>query len=88
MYHDIKHEDDCRGMRYAAPEMRDCTCGVVIDALLAERASLQKELDDLKEGRAAVIPKTKEHAAHLLLVAEACYHGNENIQGFAKRSDK
>lgn len=41
MYHDVKHEPDCRGMRYTVADMRDCSCGKVIDCLLVEREQLQ-----------------------------------------------
>ena len=45
MYQDVKHETHCAGMRLQSPQMRDCTCGVIIDSLLAERRSLQESLD-------------------------------------------
>ena len=40
MYHDIEHEHGCQGRYRAKPEMRDCTCGKIIDCLLAERNGL------------------------------------------------
>lgn len=80
MYHDVQHEANCHGMHCPAPQMRDCTCGKIIDCLLAEREHLQKTLDDLYDGRTAVIPKTRAHAEHLLLVAETMIYGNKHIE--------
>lgn len=45
MYRDVKHADDCKGLNLINPEMRDCTCGRIIDCLLAEREHLQVTLD-------------------------------------------
>lgn len=45
MFHDIAHEYNCGGLALEKPDMRDCTCGKIIDCLLAERANLQQRVD-------------------------------------------
>jgi hypothetical protein len=44
--------------------------------------ALEKELSDLKDGRTAVMPKTREHAQALLSIATTFWEGNANIEGF------
>jgi len=41
-------------------------------ALAEENEQLRKELDDLKEGRTALLPKTRLHAIALKAVADGC----------------
>ena len=45
---------------------------ITATALLDEIELLRGELDDLKTGKTAIIPKTTEHAENLLAVAEGC----------------
>jgi len=39
MYHGVKHKDDCIGLALIEPRITDCTCGRIIESLLAERDS-------------------------------------------------
>lgn len=48
-------------------------------AALERIVELETTLADLHEGRACVLPKTREHALNLLTVAEALVHGRPNV---------
>lgn len=46
---------------------------------------LRKELADLKEGRTAIIPHSRDHAEKLLFMAETFWNGNQNVEGWRNR---
>jgi len=72
IFYDVDHEEWCQGLEKSPPaEARDCTCGAVIDSLLAERSHLQEQLDDLSSGKSVVVPGTRQHAEAMLTVAHA-----------------
>lgn len=48
-------------------------------------AELERELADLKEGRTAIIPCSRDHAEKLLFMAETFWNGNANVEGWKNR---
>jgi hypothetical protein len=59
-----------------------------IDVLTQEIADLERELADLKEGRTAIIPQSREHAKKLFGIYDTFWRGNANIVGFADQPEK
>jgi hypothetical protein len=55
--------------------VRACDIARAIQEVNVRITELEKELDDLREGRTAILPKNREHALNLLTVAEAFVHG-------------
>lgn len=62
-----------------------------LDEILADKdqriAELEAELADLKEGRTAIIPHSRDHAERLLFLAEVFWNGNENVAGWKDRNN-
>lgn len=49
---------------------------------------LESELADLKEGRTAIIPHSRDHAEKLLFMAEVFWNGNAHVVGWKNRENK
>lgn len=55
-----------------------------LDAL-SELRRMRAELADLKEGRSAIIPHSRDHAEKLLFMAETFWNGNQHVEGWRNR---